>query len=70
MFCCEFDQFTNKQDEHKKDIYAGDICYAFKSNSCLDGYYEVAWNERKACWFYKDAPKSRSGSYQIGVEAT
>lgn len=57
-------QYTGLHDDLGDEICEGDVCYAFKKSSGLNGYYRVTWDEIRGRWAYMSG--SVCERYQVG----
>lgn len=57
-------QFTGLYDSNGKEIWEGDLCKTERSNTYLNGLYQVKWDDNKAHYIYD---RNDFNSYQRKV---
>lgn len=55
---------TGLYDDNGKEIVEGDIVYAYKKGTPLDGYYTIIWDTKRGRWAYKSG--NHIEKYQVG----
>jgi uncharacterized phage protein (TIGR01671 family) len=57
-------QSTGLFDDNSVEIMEGDIVWAYKANSNLNGYYKVVWDNLRGRWAYMNGEVLEK--YQVG----
>lgn len=59
-----FLKYTGLYGDRGQEICEGDVVYAYKPNSSLEGHYVVVWDEKRGRWAYKNG--NIIEKYQVG----
>lgn len=57
-------QYTGLYSDDEEEICEGDVTYAYKNNSSLEGHYIVVWDSKRGRWAYKSG--NHIEKYQVG----